>query len=271
MEVEILASRVSDNFYYGLTVDGAAALVDPVDGSGAVDWLRENGYELRYVFNTHFHRDHTGGNPTVMGAFPGADLVVSAGDAERIRAQLSDAQPGVDQTISGGDELELGDETIEVYDTPGHTRGHVSLMCGDHLFSGDTIFVGGAGNCNFGGEVGELFETFRGTITEFDDSVTFYPGHDYSVRDLEFIRSVEPDNERAESVLERARETPEDEIFLTTLGEERAYSPFFRWDDDDLQTQLQEEYTDTWDRCSARSRSDEEAVFRSVRALRDEW
>lgn len=271
MELDILASRVSDNFYYGLSNGREAALIDPVDGSGAVDWVRESGYELRYVINTHFHRDHTGGNPTVLGAFPGADLAVSLGDADRIRGQLPEGEIGVDRTISGGDRLELGDATLRVYDTPGHTSGHVSLQSDDWLFSGDTVFVGGAGNCNFGGNPGQLFETFRDTVSRFDDSVTFYPGHDYAVRDLEFILSLEPENDGAQTVLERARNAPDDELFTTTLGEERSYSPFFRWDDEQLQHRLQDEHAEVWDDCRSRARSDGETTFRTVRALRDEW
>jgi len=271
MELDILASRVSDNFFYGLSDGAEAALVDPVDGSGAVDWVREHDYELRYVVNTHFHRDHTGGNATVLGEFPGVELVVSAGDSERIEAQLPEGGAGIDRRLEGGDRLELGDAELEVFETAGHTRGHVSLEGHGRLFSGDTIFVGGAGNCNFGGDVGELFETFRDVLSRFDDDVTFYPGHDYAVRDLEFILSIEPDNDRAESVLERARESPDDEIFLTTLGEERSYSPFFRWDDGDLRERLRDEYADTWEVCRRDSRSEREAAFRTVRALRDEW
>ena len=106
MDVEIIESRVSDNYFYGLQADGEAALIDPVDGSGAVDWVRDSGAELRYLVNTHFHQDHTGGNPTVLGSFPGVELVAGETDAERVESQLDDR--GVDRRVAAGDVLTLG-------------------------------------------------------------------------------------------------------------------------------------------------------------------
>lgn len=268
MDVEIIESRVSDNYFYALESDGEAALIDPVDGSGAVDWVRENGVELRYLINTHFHQDHTGGNPTVLGSFPGVELVAGGTDAEQIETQLDDRR--IDRTVDAGDVLTLGGERLEVLDTPGHTPGHVSFQHGEHLFSGDTIFVGGAGNCSFGGDPGELFRTFRDVLADLDDDVTFYPGHDYAIRDIEFILSIEPDNNAAEAVLEDAKDQTGD-LFLTTLGQEREYNPFFRYDDEGLRERLATNHESVYETCRSRSSSDGEAVFRTVRALRNEW
>ncbi|MFB6265299.1 MAG: MBL fold metallo-hydrolase [Bradymonadaceae bacterium] len=269
MNVEIFASTVSDNFFYAVESDGRVALVDPVDGSQAVDWVREHGYELRYLINTHHHRDHTGGDRTVLNTFHAVELVAGEEDADEIDAQLSGGS--VDRTVTDGDVLELGEVTLEVLDTPGHTPGHVSFVVGDYLFSGDTIFVAGAGNCNFGGHPGTLFRTFRDTLSQLDDDLTFLPGHDYAVRDLEFVLSLEPDNERARDLLERARETGDDELFRTTLGTERSYSPFFRYDDPQLASRLEEAHPAVFEQAEERARSREEAVFRTVRSLRDDW
>ncbi|MFB6350855.1 MAG: hydroxyacylglutathione hydrolase [Bradymonadaceae bacterium] len=268
MDVEIIESRVSDNYFYGLHADGEAALIDPVDGSGAVDWVREQGAELRYLINTHFHQDHTGGNPTVLGSFPGVELVAGETDADKVEAQLDDRT--VDREVGAGDVLTLGGERLEVLDTPGHTQGHVSLVHGEHLFSGDTIFVGGAGNCSFGGDSGVLFRTFRDVLADLDDAVTFYPGHDYAMRDIEFILSIEPDNTAAEAMLQEARDFAGD-LFVTTLGQEREYNPFFRYDDEELRDRLATNHDSVYETCRERSDSDEEAVFRTVRALRNEW
>jgi hydroxyacylglutathione hydrolase len=269
MDVEIIASRVSDNYFYAIHDNGEAALIDPVDGTAAVEWVRQSGVELRYLINTHFHQDHTGGNPTVLDSFPGAEWAAGAGDASRIVGQVEGFE--LQHQLGLGDELELGGTRLQVLETPGHTPGHISLLEGEHLFSGDTIFVGGAGNCNFGGDPGRLFKTFRDVLSEIDGSVTFYPGHDYSVRDLEFIESIEPDNERAGELLERAESTPEDEIFLTTLAEERAYSPFFRYDEEPLRERLRQDHTEVWESCAELSRSEEETAFRCVRELRNRW
>jgi hydroxyacylglutathione hydrolase len=271
MEISVLESTVSDNYFYGLTHGDDVALIDPVDGRRAVDWVESAGGSLTYLVNTHFHQDHIGGNPTVLEAFPSAQLVVGDTDADRV---LQSCDPQNILRVEAGDAIDLGATTLDVFDTPGHTPGHISLKAGDHLFSGDTIFVGGAGNCSFGGDPGQLYRTFRDVLSNFDDATTFYPGHDYAERDIEFIRAIEPDNTRAEAMLERSRSAEartDNGLFLTTLGEERSYNPFFRADESTLQEHLRSTYADTWAPCRERSDSDAEAAFRTVRMLRNDW
>ncbi|MFW5967541.1 MAG: hydroxyacylglutathione hydrolase [Persicimonas sp.] len=270
MDVHIIASEVSDNYFYLLTDQtGAAALIDPVDGKKAVEVVRDHGLELAAVINTHFHHDHIGGNDAVFEAFDEARLVAAAGDADRIASQQSHP---IDEPVGDGDRVEFGETALQVMETPGHTPGHVSLAFDDHLFCGDTIFVAGAGNCNFGGDPGVLFATFRDVLSELPDQMVFYPGHDYSVRDLEFVLSVEPDNEIADELLAEARASNEEgELFLTTLGRERQYSPFFRYDDPALADRLAAEHPQVLSEESSRSESKEEAVFRTVRELRNRW
>ena len=203
MDVYTLASEVSDNFFYAVANSpGRAVLIDPIDGERAVAHLDDHDLELEVVVNTHFHPDHIGGNDTVFEHWPDAKLVAGAIDTERIESQQSRA---VDRQLDGGDALEVGDVSLEIFDTPGHTPGHISLLVGHQLFCGDTVFVGGAGNCKFGGDPSVLYRTFDTVLAEMDDDVIFYPGHDYSVRNLEFALSIEPGNDRAEELLEEAK------------------------------------------------------------------
>ncbi len=264
MNIEILRSNISDNYFYLVSDEaGRAALIDPVDAETAIATVREGGFELEYVINTHFHHDHVGGNDAVLEAFPQANLLAGP-DAERIEGDHP-----VDKTLKGGEELHVGGLLAKVLDTPGHTPGHISLLVEDHLFSGDTIFVGGAGNCSFGGDPGVLFRTFRGPLAELGDDVTFYPGHDYARRNLEFALEIEPDNSTARSLLASLDDEPG--IFLSTLGQERGYSPFFRWDDPALRQALRTRHAEDLNTESTRSESEAEAVFRTVRALRNNW
>lgn len=277
MDIKIFASRISDNFFYAAqTPRGAVILIDPIDGAQAVEWTREQGGEVYAVINTHFHHDHIGGNEAVFEAFPEAELWAGSEDAEQIEAQ----QPRrIDRRLSGGDTLEIEGVTCQILDTPGHTAGHISALVGEHLFSGDTIFAGGVGNCSFGGDVGAMFRTFQEVIAPLPDQVIFYPGHDYALRNLSFIMSVEPSNKRAEELLEAARARNDETNFrgatrkiqLRTLGEEREYNPFFRVNEPALITHLELAHAEVFERALQASSSRAEAGFRALRELRNQW
>lgn len=268
MQVEVLESTIGDNLFY-LIEDGqgTCALVDPIDGDLAVREVRDRGLDLSKVINTHFHPDHVGGNDTVFAAFPGATLVGPRAEAEGILGQIE--RDALDEAVSGGDRVQVGALELEVLDTPGHTPGHISLRGGSWLFCGDVIFVGGAGNCRFGGDPGVLFKTFRDVVSDLDDEVRFGPGHDYARRNIEFCLSLQPDHLEATRMLERVE--AESKPLLTTLGEERTYNPFMRFGDPSLQKALKVGWQDVWDEESARSESVEETTFRTTRSLRNTW
>ena len=274
MNVEILRSTMSDNYFFLIADEqGRAALIDPIDGEQAVEFVKRHGYELKLLLNTHFHPDHVGGNQTVLQAFPEARVIAGSGDAPVIDQQFGGAgQRGVDETVSGGDEVQLGQVILEVIDTPGHTPGHISFRVEHHLFSGDTIFVGGAGNCRFGGDPAILFETFRDVLRELPPETVFYPGHDYAVRNAQFLLSIEAEHPETMSVLEEAKAAADDErLMQTTLGRERTYNAFMRFDDPKLKEALAASFGEQLQASRELSDSEEEAVFRCVRSLRNNW
>lgn len=272
VNVEVIRSDVGDNFFYLLDDDyGVMALIDPVDGEKAVERVRERGGELAAIINTHFHPDHVAGNPVVKAAFPEAKVIGPADEISEIEGQFPSG-PGVDRGVCGGDWIDMGRVHLEVLDTPGHTKGHITIRQGAHLFSGDTVFVAGAGNCRFGGDPGTLFRTFREVLSHLPGESVFYPGHDYSVRNAEFVLSIEPEQEEAKRVLREAKEAAgKGKLMTTSLSRERKYNPFFRYDDPALRAALEERYGKELEAAREESESEAEAVFRCVRSLRNKW
>ncbi len=266
MKIEVLKSTVSDNYFYLLVDDGQAMLIDPIDPDVAKAAVEASGATLNIVFNTHFHPDHVGGDDAVLGMFPDAELVVAAGDIDYIR-NLVDAEP--DRLVSDGDTVSIGGASLAVLDTPGHTGGHVSLLHDTHLISGDCIFASGAGHCKFGGDPSQFYTTYRDVFAPLADDVTYYPGHDYAVRNLEFALHLQPGLNAAAAALEQAQ--GDSTLRLRTLGEEREFNPFFRFDSPDLQEALQTRFTEDWEAERAQSGSDDEAAFRTTRRLRNSW
>ncbi len=274
MNLEIINSDVSDN-YFCLFADeqGRAAVVDPIDGKQTVDQVRRRGWELKVVLNTHSHPDHIGGNQRVLTEFPDARVIAGEGDADAINARFDGSdERGVDRTVAGGDTVAVGEIELQVLETPGHTPGHVSFRHEHHLFSGDTIFVGGAGNCRFGGDPKVLFETFRDVLRKLPPETVFYPGHDYAVRNAEFLLSIEPEHPETESVLKEAKRARDSgRLMKTTLGRERAYNAFMRFDDPKLGEALEQRFPKQLQQAKEESETDAEALFRCVRSLRDNW
>ena len=262
MNIEILASNFGDNYFY-LVHDGSdALLIDPVDAQTAIAAVEASGCTLQTVVNTHWHPDHVAGNDAVVARFPEATLVAGP-DHERIAGDF-------DRVLADADDLVVGAMSLRVWEAPGHTEGHIVLSADDHLFSGDVIFVCGAGHCKFGGDPGVLYRTYRDVLNQFGDNVTFYPGHDYAKRNFEFALSLQPDHEAARAALAAySGATPH----LATLGQERRYSPFFRAvaGDPELQDALESQHPALWAEEQNHSEDARETAFRVVRMLRNNW
>ena len=249
------------NFNYLVACDetGDALAIDPLDHQKCLARAKYHGWTITQILNTHEHGDHTGGNSPMIDA-TGAKLLAHA--AARIA--------GIDQGLHAGDVIKVGKTVeFEAMDTPGHTMSHVcirSITDEPVLFSGDTLFNAGAGNCHQGGHPEELYHTFVSQLSKLNQDTKIYPGHDYITNNLEFTLSREPTNTSARELLNKLVDThdPDDPI-VTTLALEKEVNTFFRLQNPIVIEELRNEFPDLEDEPSPKT------VFIKLRELRNSW
>ena len=224
---------LNDN--YGFLVHdvetGNTATVDTPEVGPINAALEEKGWQLTHILNTHHHFDHAGGNEELKERW-GCTIVGAANDAHRI--------PGIDVTVSDGDSFALGGSNAHVFETPGHTTGHIAFYFAEDgvAFVGDTIFALGCGRL-FEGTPDQMW-TSLSKLMALPDETVVYCAHEYTQANAAFALSVEPDNSalqsRAEEIADlRAKGIP---TVPTTIGLERATNPFVRPDSVDLQSTI---------------------------------
>ena len=133
------------------------------------------------------------------------------------------------------------------------------------LFCGDTLFNAGAGNCHNGGHPNELYETFASQLTKLGDNTLIYPGHDYITNNLQFTLAREPDNSKAQDLLNQISDQDPDNALVSTLGMEKEVNTFFRLHSPTVIAKLKEEFSDLPDDPDPRT------VFVKLRELRNKW
>jgi hydroxyacylglutathione hydrolase len=250
------------NFNYLIACEetGEALAVDPLDHRKCLAAAEERGWDITQIVNTHEHPDHIGGNSAMVAA-TGARVLAHRNAAGRI--------PGVDRGLAAGDLIKVGRTVeLEALDTPGHTMSHVCLLSRGKLpalFSGDTLFNAGAGNCHNGGHPEELYATFAGQLAKLADDVRVYPGHDYIANNLRFTLDREPDNRRARELLEQVSEQDTSHPFVSTIAVEKEINTFFRLHSPTVVSRLREAFPDLPDRPDAKT------VFLKLRELRNRW
>lgn len=166
---------LSDNYSFLIRVEDSdtTAVVDPAVAEPVLDVARARGWRLTHILNTHHHGDHVGGNLAIKEA-TGATIVGPRADRDRI--------PGIDIAVGDGDNFDLGGAVAQVFDVPGHTRGHIAFWFGEHnaLFCGDTLFALGCGRL-FEGTPAQMWESLKKLRALPDDTLVYwrprvYPG-----------------------------------------------------------------------------------------------
>jgi hydroxyacylglutathione hydrolase len=212
---------LTDN--YGFIIrdeaSGLTACIDTPDADAILAALERENWGLDFIFNTHWHPDHAGGNAAIKAA-TGA-VIVGPAEVTRIAP--------LDRTVGGGDVVDLGETRFEIIDCGGHTLGHITYFdAADRIaFVGDTLFALGCGRL-FEGTPRQMWDSL-GRLAALPDDTTVYCAHEYTAANARFALSVDPDpvlKRRAEQIF-AARERGEPTV-PTTIALEKATNPFLR-------------------------------------------
>ncbi|MGI9508550.1 MAG: hydroxyacylglutathione hydrolase [Geminicoccaceae bacterium] len=245
---------LSDNYVYLINdpATGVTGVVDPAVAAPVEERLSAKGWSLDWILSTHHHADHTGGNLELKQA-TGCRIVGAAKDAPRI--------PGIDLKLLEGDRFKLGEAEAEIFETPGHTSGHISFWFSESnaLFCADTLFSLGCGRL-FEGTPDQMWHSLK-KFEHLPDEALVYCGHEYTQSNARFALSVDPDNgelQARSAEIDRQRAAGEPTV-PTTLGLERATNPFLRPNDPAIRRKLGLEH------------ADDVEVFAEIRRLKDSF
>jgi glyoxylase-like metal-dependent hydrolase (beta-lactamase superfamily II)/rhodanese-related sulfurtransferase len=181
MKVEqIYTGCLAQGAYY-IESNGEAAIIDPLrEITPYLEKAEKAGVKIKYVLETHFHADFVSGHVDLAKA-TGAKIVFGP-----------NAQPTYEAYIAqDGEELKLGNVTLKVLHTPGHTMESTTYLLQDEngkdyaIFSGDTLFIGDVGRPDLAAKsdltqdqlAGHLFDSLRTKIMPLADDVLVYPAH----------------------------------------------------------------------------------------------
>ena len=179
------------NFVYlvGDRETGEAVIVDPAyDPQGILDVLAADEMTCVGMLGTHYHADHVGGS--IMGLqVAGAAEMLSAVDVP-LHVQTTEVDfvkkvTGLQDDAliahSGSSTLQVGEISIDLLHTPGHTPGSQCFLVENRLVAGDTLFLQGCGRTDLpGGDPEQLYYSLTNVLAKVPDDAVLYPGHQYS-------------------------------------------------------------------------------------------
>ena len=214
---------LQDNYIYIIHDESVhkTAVVDPALSEPVDLFLIEKDWKLDFIFNTHHHWDHTGGNLELKKKW-GCKIFGFKEDAYRI--------PGIDQYLQEGEEFTFGKFLCRVLFLPGHTLGHIAywFLEENKLFIGDTLFAMGCGRL-FEGSPQQMFSSLE-QVKSLPPETEVFCAHEYTEKNGRFALSIDSKNQDLENRMKEVKEKRKQKLstipFL--LSEELKTNPFLR-------------------------------------------
>lgn len=223
--VKIRPIRAFTDNYIWLIEDGVnAVVVDPGLAKPVLETLEHDGLTLAAILLTHHHQDHVGGVRELLEH-----------SAVPVYGPAMESLPACDHALSEGETVTLDKPGIvlRVLDVPGHTAGHIAFFADDiggkpALFCGDTLFVGGCGRL-FEGTPSQMLDSLD-KLCALPDATRVYCAHEYTLSNLRWARSVDPENAsllEMEQLAKAVREIDQPTV-PSRMDIEKRCNPFLR-------------------------------------------
>ena len=217
---------LKDNYSYIILHPDSSSIVviDPSDSKEILNLISEKNLKINAILNTHHHFDHTAGN-LELKKISNCEVFASYLSKDKIK--------GFSKGLSAKADMSLDRYKIEVLETPGHTLDALSYYIPqvNALFTGDTLFSLGCGRI-FEGSAELMWKSLKKIMSLPDDTLV-YPGHEYTLNNLLFALSLEPDNidlqnyhKKVKNLLKKNRPS-----IPSFLGDEKKLNPFLRVED----------------------------------------
>ena len=187
MKIELIPV-LKDNYAYAIIDEGNAdaVIVDPGEAAPVIEFLESRKLGLSDILLTHHHGDHVAGTQELTAHFGDVHVYGPAKDLHRV--------PFIDTPLSEGDQYSFNGHDAVIFETPGHTTGHICFYFERlrALFCGDTLFSMGCGRL-FEGTATQMWESLQ-KISALPDDTQIYCGHEYTLSGGNFCLGIEPDN-----------------------------------------------------------------------------
>jgi hydroxyacylglutathione hydrolase len=249
-----------DNYFWLIqptTQSKAVYIVDPGIAKPVCDYLEQYDLALEGILLTHHHHDHIDGAVELQETF---GVPIYGPDSNRI--------PQVTKYLYKGDYLLLGALDARILALPGHTLDHIAYFIETPespplLFSGDTLFAVGCGRL-FDGTAPLLYQALQ-TIAALPDDTLIYGGHEYTLANIRFALTIEPQNAdlKARQLIETQKRAQGIATLPTQLEQERRTNPFLRCHLNSVRTSVERLINTTL--------TTDVDVFTSLRLLKDRF
>ena len=232
MKIKIVKC-LTDNYSYIIFNEKtlSAAVIDPSEADPIINQIEQNKLVLKYIFNTHHHYDHVGGNQKLKEKYS-CKVVGFEKDKHRI--------PDIDIGLKDNEKWKNELFECEIKHIPGHTSGHICIYIKklNALFTGDTLFSLGCGRI-FEGTYEEMYQSLN-KLKKFPNDTKIYCGHEYTKKNSDFCLSIDTKNLKLKNKIIEIKKNIQNgnPTIPTILEDELECNIFLRSDNMEIQKQL---------------------------------